>query len=166
MRKRGFGLLAVLVVVAVGAPGCGGSGDDASTQANDGVATAEASLSKDQFIQRGDAICKIGGIEVERDVAAFAKEHNIDLSKEPSKAQLKELADEVVMPGIKAQLKGLRELGEPSEAATEADEVLDALEAGVEKGEENANAFLSGETLEEADKEAVKFGFKVCGGGE
>jgi len=142
-------MLAGVVAIAIVAAGCG-SGDD--------------SLSKAEYIKQGDALCKKGSGEIEKEVETYAQENDISLKKEPSEEQLAAISEDVIIPAVQSQLDGLKDLGTPSEDEAKADEVLDALEEGIEKGEEDPGAFVEGEgTLGKANELAKEFGFKECG---
>jgi hypothetical protein len=149
LSKRLIAVLAGVVAIAVIAAGCGSSDD---------------SLTKAEYIKQGDELCKKGGAEIEADVKSYANENGISLKKEPTKEQLGELSENAVIPGIRNQLEGLRDLGTPSEDEATANELLDALEKGIEEGEEDPIAFVTkGDSLAEANNLAKEFGFKECG---
>jgi hypothetical protein len=142
--------LAGVVAIAAIAAGCGSSSDD--------------SLTKAEYIKQGDALCKKGGEEIEADVKSYAKENDISLKTEPTKEQLGELSENVVIPGINNQLDGLKGLGTPSEDEDLANELIDSLEKGIEKGEEDPTAFVTeGDSLAKANELAKEFGFTDCG---
>ena len=150
MSKRLIALLAGVMAIAIVAAGCGGSDSD--------------SLSKAEYIKQGDALCKKGSGEIEKEVETYARENNISLKSEPSEEQLEAISEDVVIPAVQSQLDGLKDLGTPSEDEAKSNEVLDALEAGIEKGEEDPGAFVEGKgTLGKANELAEEFGFKVCG---
>lgn len=150
MSKPLIAMLAGLVAIAVIAAGCGGGSND--------------SLTKAEYVEQGDAICKKGNTEIENDVQAYAKQHNISLESKPTEAQFAELSENVVIPGVRNQLDGLRGLTPPSNDEDAANELLDALDEGLEKGEEDPAAFVtSGDPLAKANKMAKEFGFKKCG---
>lgn len=150
MSKRFILLLAGIVAVAAIVAGCGSSSSD--------------NISKAEFVKRGDELCKQGSAEIEGEVKAYAKEHDISLKSQLREAQLEELSENVVIPAIQKQLDGLKALGTPSEDEDQANELFDALEDGIEKGEEDPGAFVEGEgTLGKANKLADEFGFKDCG---
>jgi hypothetical protein len=150
LSKRLIAMLAGVVAIAVIAAGCGSSSDD--------------SLTKAEFIKQGDALCKKGSAEIETEVESYAKENGISLKSEPTSAQLKEISENVVVPGVRSQLEGLQDLGVPSEEEDVANELLESLEEGVEKGEEDPAAFVEEEdVLADANKLAKEYGFKECG---
>ena len=153
MSKRLIAMLAGVVAIAVIAAGCGSSSDSTSS-----------SLTKAEYIKQGDAVCKKGSGEIEEEVDTYAKENNISLKSEPSKEQLEAISENVIIPAVQSQLDGLKALGTPSEDEGRSNEVLDALEEGIEKGEEDPGAFVEGKgTLVKANELAKEFGFKVCG---
>jgi hypothetical protein len=150
LSKRLIAMLAGVVAIAVIVAGCGSSSDN--------------SLTKAEYVKQGDAICKKGNTEIETDVKAYAKQHNISLKSKPTEAQLAELSENVVIPGVRNQLEGLRDLSPPSGDEGAANELLDALGEGLEKGEEDPAVFVSsGDPLAKANKMAKELGFKECG---
>jgi hypothetical protein len=151
LSKRLIAMLAGVVAIAVIAAGCGSS-------------SSSDSLTKAEYIKQGDALCKKGSGEIEEEVETYAKENNISLKSEPSEEQLEAISEDVVIPAVQSQLDGLKGLGTPSEDEDKSNEVLDALEEGIEKGEEDPAAFVEGKgTLVKANELANEFGFKVCG---
>lgn len=155
MGKRLLAALAGAVAIAVVAAGCG-SGDDDSTT---------ATLTKAQFIKRGDAICKKGDQEIEDGFESFAEEKNLPDNKEPTKAQLTEAVETIVLPSIQSQSEALRDLPAPSGDEDQVSAMLDAVEEAVEEGEEDPAALISSKAdpFNEANELASEYGLKVCG---
>jgi len=156
VSKRFIALFAALAVLAMIVAGCGGDSD--STEST-------SSLTKAEFLKQGNAICAKGEKEIEEGFEEFAKENNLPENKQPSKAQLTEAVEEVVLPAVDEQVESIRDLGLPSEGGEEADEVLKAAEEAIEKGEEDP-ASLANEKADpfaKANKLARDYGLTKCG---
>ena len=156
MSKRFTALFAALAVLAMIVAGCGGDSD--STEST-------SSLTKAEFVKQGNAICAKGEKEIEEGFEEFAKENNLPENKQPSKAQLTEAVEEVVLPTVDEQVESIRDLGLPSEGGEEADEVLKAAEEAIEKGEEDPASLASekADPFAKANKLARDYGLTKCG---
>jgi len=88
---------------------------------------ATSSLSKAQYLKRANAICRRGRLEREREVAAFSEE-NANLSEEEG---FEATFQEVVVPGMEAQIAELRELRAPHGDRKRVDAFLGATESWV-----------------------------------
>jgi hypothetical protein len=157
--------LAGVVAIAVIATGCGGGGDTSSSSGSADSGGGSDNPTKAEFISQGDAICKKGNSDIQTEAKSYAKENGINLKKKPTKEQLDEISENVVVPSLRNQLEALKELGIPSEGEEVVEELLESLEEGIEKGEEDPSAFVGeGTVLVKADKLAKEYGFKECGG--
>jgi hypothetical protein len=156
VSKRFVALLAALAALALIVAGCGSGGD--STEST-------SSLTKAEFVKKGNAICAKGNKEIEEGFEKFAKENNITPSKQPTKAQLTEFSEGVLLPLVRKQVEGIRDLGIPSEGEKEAEKVLQAAEKAVEEGEEDPSklATQNGGPFAEANKLAREYGLTACG---
>jgi hypothetical protein len=159
LSKRLIAMLFGVLAIAVIAAGCGSSSSEEST----------SSLTKAEFIKRGDAICAKANKENEAEFEEFAKEHNLSKNKEPSEAVQEEVATTVLLPSVSKQLEDIRALGAPSGEEEQVDEILETVEGEVEEGEEEPSSLLGAEEEEEVspfaegNKMAREYGFKVCG---
>jgi hypothetical protein len=154
VSKRFVALLAALAALALIVAGCGGGSD--STEST-------TSLSKAEFVKQGNAICAKGNEEIEEGFEEFGKEHGLSEKKEPSKAELEEAVETVVVPKITKELESIRALGPPDE---EAEAALDAAEEALEKGEEDPSQFFKEENagpFAKANKLAREYGLTKCG---
>lgn len=155
MSKPLMALLAAFAAIALVA-GCGG-GDDSTD--------STSSLTKAQFLKQGNAICEKGNDEVEEGVAKFAKEHNFSGGNQPTKAELTEAAEEILIPSVDKQLEGLRDLGAPAGEEEKVDEILSAAEKALEEGEEDPASLTAESTgpFTEVNKMASDYGLTTCG---
>ncbi|MGN6557633.1 MAG: hypothetical protein ACTHLH_06430, partial [Solirubrobacterales bacterium] len=154
MSKRVIALLAALTALALIVAGCG-SGSDTTE--------GTSSLTKAEFVKKGNAICAKGNEEIEEGFEEFGKEHGFSKEQEPSKAELEEAVETVLVPRISKEIKNIRALGPPDE---EAEAVLNAAEEALEKGEENPKLFLKEESagpFAKANKLSREYGLTVCG---
>lgn len=129
--KRGnlVGAALVLLVAVLVFGGCGGGGSTEST----------SSLSKAEFLKKGNVICARGGEEINKAYERFSREH-VAGGKTPSEALLDEAAAEIVLPVREREVQMLRALGAPSGQEEHIDAMLTAWEEGIEKGEEDPNS--------------------------
>jgi hypothetical protein len=143
------GVVAIVVVAA----GCGG--EDSST--------GGPSISKEAFIAKVDAICKRGNGRVEVAFADFLEE-NKDL-KRPKPADFEGLVGDVLVPSVKREIEEVRALGAPDGDEEDVDEMVDALEEGVETAERNPKAVTnsSDAVFGIASRLAEEYGLEVCG---
>jgi hypothetical protein len=147
MRGKLIGGLALAAFLGVGllAAGCGG-GDD--------------NLTKAEFIQQADAICKKGNKQVD------ASAEKIFTTKQgPTKAQLQQFASETLIPNIQSQVDDVRALNEPSEDEDQVNAFLDSAQAELDKGKEDPLYMTSDKSFSETNKLGKQYGFKVCSQG-
>jgi hypothetical protein len=143
------GVLAAALIVA----GCGGDDDSSTT----------ASISKAAFVKKVDAICKQGNKRMELAFVDFLKEHkNI---KKPSDSDYEALVGTVLVPSVSQEIEEIRALGVPADDQDEVEEMLDALEEGVETAEDNPQAVTSSSdaVFGIASRLAEEYGLEVCG---
>jgi len=156
-----FAVLAMAVVVA----GCGGGGSSSSSTSG-GSTEADSggtAPTKAAFIKEGDEICTDDENELNKEIEAFAKENNIDLSKdELSSDQETELFQELVLPNIAKQGEELAALTPPEGDEETIEDLTDTLESEVEEAED-AGGKPSDDSLAAATKKAKAYGFKSCG---
>ena len=131
--------------------GCGGSDDSSS------------SLTKAEFVKKGNAICAAGNKEIEAGFEAFGKEHHLSENKPPSEAESKEVAETILIPAVSKQVEQIRALGPPDD---EAEEVVDSAEESLEEAEDDPVGFVEGKggaSFAETNKKARAYGLTVCG---
>ncbi len=145
-------LLAVAVIAASIAAGCGGdSGDDAN------------SPSKAVFIKKADAVCQKGTARMQRAFLSFLNKHK-DL-KRPSKSEYEKLVGALLVPSVEKEVKELRALAAPSGDEDAVDAIIGALEEGIETAEANpaAVANSSDAIFGIASRLAGEYGLETCG---
>lgn len=130
--------------------GCGG-GDDVLTKA--------------EFLEQGDAICKETPAEIASGYKAFAKEQGLKPGEFPDQAAGYEVAEDIYLPAEEQQLEALRELSPPSADQDKVDAILTKAEARVASARKNPKLLLvlGKNPLLASTQEYKSYGFKVCG---
>jgi hypothetical protein len=165
-RKIAAALVALPALVAVVA-GCGGGGSSSDTTGGEttggSTEASGAAPTKAVFIKEGDEICTNDENELNEEIEAFAKENDIDLTKEElSSDQEAELFQELVLPNIAKQGEDLAALTPPEGDEETLEELTDTLATEVEEAEDEGSGPGS-DTLAGATKLAKAYGFKSCG---
>lgn len=158
MRKPVLVLLAVVLAIGVVIAGCGGGSDNGSESEG-------STLTKAEFLKKGNAICAKGNKEIGEAIEEFGKEHHFSRTKKPSPAELEEAAKQVLIPRIRKQIEGVRALGGPKGEEAEVESILAAAERALEEGEENPRLLVEeGEgPFTEANKLSRRYGLVKCG---
>lgn len=142
--------MAVAVAAAFLVGGCGGSDD-------------EASISKEQFVAKADAICKQSNERMEDGFSKLLK--NVGNLTKLKQAEYEEIVDEVMVPSIEKEIEQLRALGIPDGDDERINAMIDALEEGKETAERNPEAVnaSSDAVFGIASRIAGEYGLEVCG---
>jgi hypothetical protein len=154
LSKRPIALLAGALAIALIVAGCGSSSDDST-----------ASITKAEFIEKSDAACTRGNEQIESEFQSYAKKNGIGEKKEPTEAQSTELSETILLPAVQQEVEEIRALGAPSGEEDEVNAILDAVEEGIEKGEEDPGSLVTENpaAFAKANKLAGEYGLKVCG---
>jgi hypothetical protein len=153
LNKALLAALAALVALAAVVAGCGG-GDDTTDET--------ATLTKAEFIKQGDAICKKGNDQSEKEAEEFAEDNDFSLEK-ASKDQLEEAVSEVLVPNLERQAEELAALGAPEGDEEKVEEIVVSLEDATGEIEDDPGVVFEGGVLDKPGKLAKDYGFKVCG---
>jgi hypothetical protein len=153
LNKALLAALAALVALAAVAAGCGGGGD---------TTDETVTLTKTEFIKQGDAICKQGNDESEKEAEEFAEDNGFELEK-ASKEQLEEAVGEVLVPNLEQQTEELKALGAPKGDEDKVEAIITSLEDATGEIEDDPGIVFQGEVLKKPSKLAEEYGFKVCG---
>jgi hypothetical protein len=124
LNKALLAALAALVALAALIAGCGGGGDTTTDES--------VTLTKTEFIKQGDAICKKGNDQSEKEAEEFAKENDFKLEK-ASKEQIEGAVAEVLVPNLNRQAEELDELGAPEGDEKQVEKIIVSLEVAAEK---------------------------------
>lgn len=141
--QRGFLAASVMAIMAlVFVAGCGGGDDN--------------SLTKAEFIQQGDAVCRKAEETKNKALEkAFAEEN-----KGSEKEIQEKLVTDVALPPVAAMADELSELGPPDEQAEAVVSAYEEIVAEIEAKPETA--FSTEEPFGKANKLAKQYGFKAC----
>ena len=148
--------IAVAAVFAAGviAAGCGSSSNSNSTS------TSTSSLSKTEWIAKADAICKSSN-----DATNAAGKQQFG-NQQPSKAQLTTFVTGTVIPGVQKQLDQIKALGAPTEQGSQAEAVVNAAQAELDKVKADPSLVTGkGDPFAQVNQQARAYGLKVCGKG-
>jgi hypothetical protein len=142
-------------VLAALVAGCGG-GDETTDET--------ATLTKAEFLKQGNAICAEGNKEIEEGFEEFEEENGLQ-NKQPTKAQLKEAIETIVLPAVSGQVEGIEQLGAPSGEEAKVEAITEAAGEAVEKGEEDPASLTSekADPFARANKLANEYGLVKCG---
>jgi hypothetical protein len=148
-------LLAAVAAIAMIVAGCGGSSDSSEST---------SSLTKAQFLKQGNAVCAKGNKEIQEGFEEFEKESGSQ-NKQPTKAQLTEAIETIVLPGVGKQVEGIKALPAPNGEEAEVEAITDAAEEALEKGEEDPVALTTekADPFAKANKLANEYGLVKCG---
>jgi hypothetical protein len=143
-----------LLAVAVAAGGCGGGSAESS---------ADVTISKTAFVKKADAVCAKGNKRMEVVFARFLKAHK-DIRR-PDDAVFEKLVGTALVPNIKREIRELRALGAPADDEDRVDDMITALEEGVETAEGNPQAAVknSEAVYGISSRLAKEYGLEVCG---
>lgn len=150
MRKSAYALAALLLATGVAA-GCGGEDDEA--------------LSKSDYIEQGDEICRESGERI--DAAAEKTFADLGRNERPSVEQITPFVEDTLVPEVEKQISGLRDLAAPEEDEDKLNEIYDGVEEAANRVEEDPGLLLEegADPFEEPNTAAQEYGFKVCGEG-
>jgi hypothetical protein len=150
LNRRCLALLAAALAV-VPAAGCGGSDS-----------TTTALIGKAEFIKKANAICTKDAKKMHADFVAFSTEHNDNPS--PSKSEYEEFIAKVIEPHMTRQISEIRALGTPKGDKRTAEEILSAVEEGLQKAKEKPELVTTHniEIFGKAIRLATAYGLAAC----
>lgn len=151
-----FGLAAVLAMLLVAA-GCGSSNSNA-------VTVETGSLSKAEFIEKADAICKAARSEFLAKYQQYVTAHRSEFeSRQNEAAVLGEVLESVLGPNIEGQIEQIGKLGAPSGYAPQVEAFLKALQTRVDEAQGDPTGLTATATpFEKAEDAAKRAGMKGC----
>jgi hypothetical protein len=139
------------------ASGCGSSSSDT-------VEIQTGSLSKAEFIEKADAVCTKNQERTSRELFSYMDKHHINFSGPLPKTAAAGLLDSVIEPTYRREITEIGELGAPNKDAKKVVAMLEAIEAGLAKGQRDpAGAFRSNELVPNAGELARAYGLTACG---
>jgi hypothetical protein len=156
LKKASLVVLALVALAAI-VIGCGDS-DDGGSETTEATET----LTKAEFIKRGDAICEEANEQNETEAEEFAKEKDFTLEKATDE-QLEEAITEVLVPSLNQQAEDIKALGAPQGDEGQVDKIIVSLEDGASEIEDDPSLAFEGRPLKESSRLADDYGFEVCG---
>jgi hypothetical protein len=141
-RRLLLGVIAFTVVLG----GCGGGDDD----------TTATAISKRVLVEKANAYCKKDNEQLSAAFDRYAEERRTDQVR---------FAVEHVIPMREAQIRFLRKLGPPAEDAIRFDEMLVAMEEGIERAERFPKSLISledGYAFKKAFELGLALGLERC----
>jgi hypothetical protein len=141
--------LVALGALAVVPAACGGDDDDGE-------------VTKEQFIENADAICKETNEDIQQSLS--------DLSDDATNEEAADVALERAVPRFREQIEQLRDLDPPAADAEEIEALWDDLDASTDELEAKLRDDPDGAFTTEFDpfsdesEFAAEFGFTECGG--
>ena len=152
---RGFAAVAVFAVALL-ASGCGDSSDTIEIQTG--------SLSKAEFIEKANAVCTKNQERAGRELVDYMSKNNISLSSALPKAAAVGVFDSVIEPAYQREITEISELGAPDKDAEKVIAMLEAIEAGLAKGQRDPAGVISrNELVPIAGELAQAYGLTQCG---
>jgi hypothetical protein len=122
--------MACVSALALLVAGCGGSSDE-----------TVARLTQAQYIEKAEALCAEGRKQMAGDLQAFSAQHgSVDGKRSP--AQTAQLVEEVVLPGLRAEVEKLLELPIPHGDGHHLKLMLGKLKRGLAEGEADPAGFF------------------------
>jgi hypothetical protein len=143
-------VIAALVIVAMGAAGCGGSSKSTSTPA----------ITKAAFLAKGNAICTAGNRKLK------AAEQHAFGNKNPDPARVTRFATTTFAPTIQGQIDAIRALGAPSGDEATVKKILDSGQKGLNTVKSNPALLAGGrDSFANFRKIAHPYGLTACASG-
>jgi hypothetical protein len=146
-------------VVATAATGCGGD------ESAGGSELTTSSLSKAEYIEKADAICKETEDRLLADYETYIREKQGQIQSNLSEAEYAEFARVVVVPNLEREIEEIRALGTPEGDEAQLEEFIRTVEAGLGRAEEEPRlvAAKNGEQVFRSGTQIAKaYGYKVC----
>lgn len=150
MIQRSTTVLASVAILAL-LLGCGSSESDET-------------LTKAEFIKRGDAVCTQANKQSAERYSSLAKQNVSNGSKRSVEEEGIEVGEEVLVPNAEWQAEGLAELSPPEGDETEVDAIVSSIEEGVKQANADPSSFYGKDyPFDEANRLMRDYGFQVCG---
>ncbi len=157
MEVRVRRLLGLVAAVALGCAGCGAD-EEGSAEATGAPVGEDLS----SYIAAADEICR----EADEEAVEQIGKRFAGLTPENAKPkQLRRIAEEILVPVLKKQLRELRALPMPEDDAEELSAIYAKVQAGIREVLDDPKLVISGTTpsLREASDLAGDYGFQTCG---
>lgn len=156
-------VLSATVAIVVLAGGCGSGGDSGANAGADGAGVTTSSLSKTTYVKKASAACKEERKGLVQEASSYLGKH--EKQGEPEAIAIANMAKAIVVPTIEAEIEAIRELGAPAGDEEEIEEILTALETGVDEVKQLDKAQSIETVLDRFGTANVKlrsYGFTAC----
>jgi hypothetical protein len=130
-RLLGVAPIGVLLIAAFLVAGCGSSSSSSTTT------STVATISKAEFVAKGNAICAAGSKTQEAAFTAFAKKNGLKENEQPTKAQQAEAVNTILLPDIQTQINAVKNIGAPSGEEQQVSSALETAEQELSKVKAN-----------------------------
>jgi hypothetical protein len=152
MRRNALLLVAGALALGLIAAGCGGDDND-----NDnGTTSTAAAISKEEFVAKGNQICKQGNGEVEQ--------AGKQLGQNVNEAQLEDFAANTLVPNIQGQIDDVRALGAPAGEEQQVTAFLDGAQADLDQLKADPAKIKDDSLFNDVDQHAKALGLTECAG--
>jgi hypothetical protein len=148
-------LILAMLALAAGlvAAGCGDDDDDEATSA----AETEETIPKADWLEQADQICS-------DENSALAEEARSQYPEGPPTGEdAVAFAEDVYIPNLQSQHDQIAELPAPEGAEQEAEELLSALQAGIDELAADPGSFVESTALDDPGEAAQDIGLRQCG---
>jgi hypothetical protein len=155
MKGKLTWIVACVLALGLIAAGCGDS-DDGNDDSTEGTGTSGATetLSKAEFIEQGNEICKQGDKEIQ---AAGES-----LGQGTSKEELDAFVTDELVPSVQGQIDDIRALGPPEEDADLINGILDDAEAELDKLDADPSLIEQNNLFDEVNQQLDAYGLTEC----
>lgn len=171
MTKRIPSVLIAALAASVLIAGCGGGGNSSasSSGANTSASSTatEGSLTRSEFIKRGDAICEKAHKRIFNRARAYRVAHANELNRLKPIPREERVIRVLVLPTVIKEAEGLESLGAPKGDEEQIKSLVAGIEAAVGKAKTNPYS-ISGEAgygknpFHDIDNRLREYGFEVC----
>jgi hypothetical protein len=161
-------VVAVAMVLALGAAGCGGGSSDGSGggsgEGSSGEVTENSSLTKSEFIDKAAEICQKGETRVFKKLSAYEEKLAAEHPKwGPTRIRL-EQSKAVTLPELETELDEIAALGAPTGDQAQIEAILDSAQQAVDTAESRGISFEETQPLLAlASKLGHQYGLEGCG---
>jgi hypothetical protein len=158
--KKGMLATVAVAATAVVAAGCGGGSSSTTTST---AGAQGATLSKSQFLAKGNAICKKGNQAIQKAAAQQFPRNG----PKPSASQIQDFAAKTVIPNIQEQVTAIKALPAPTGDEAQVTAITDAAQSALDKAKQDP-ASITGNgpgPFAHTNELARAYGLTVCAGG-
>ena len=155
MQRKLLGVLPIgaLLFACLVIAGCGSSSSTTSST---------ATITKAEFIAKGNAICAAGHKTQEAAFKAYTKKAGLKENQKATKAQQVEILQAVLLPSIQAQANAIKALGAPSGESQHVDAALEATQQALNKVKANPQILEKEDPFHEAGQQLHELGLTRC----